>query len=65
MLVLQDSKPMEKVVLSSDVFELGDLFLLTRRMMEADFQVDGVFDGRVLSPRALVKGYFDPDNPMV
>ena len=33
---LQGSKYRKKVVLSGDVYELGDIFLLTFRIMEAD-----------------------------
>ena len=36
-MVIQGSNSRKKVVFSGDVSELGDVFMLTSRMMEAEF----------------------------
>ena len=43
LVVIQSSKSWKKVVLSGDVYELRYLFLLTRRIMEADSAGGWVF----------------------
>ena len=56
-MILKFSKPRKQVVLSGNVFELVDVFMLTSWMIKADFQSDGVFDGRILSPKAFPRDF--------
>ena len=36
-MILKSSKPRKQILLSGNVSDLGDVFLLTRRMMETKF----------------------------
>ena len=57
-MILRISKTRKQVVLSGNMSELADIFLLTSQMVEAEFASQWFFDRRVLSPKVLPRCIF-------